>query len=154
MHIDENLELDEERKQILSAIEEKRKERLEESKQERIVREIIDFDGYRYKPRRLSMEIDWLIIKEEAIFCLPVMLSLMIMFAIFRRSLFMCIKGILRAFKLQNSSPNMDISSFLEVWTLKSVSGMSTTAESLPDHTWDIPKLSEMFVSQTMDFIS
>jgi len=75
MKLGDNLELDEERKQILSAIEEKRKKKLEEKKEDEL-KAVFNFfvnlfiNNDRLKFSQFSMVLQLMIIKEEAIFCL------------------------------------------------------------------------------------
>jgi len=76
MNMDQNMELDEERKEILSAIEEKRKKKLEEKKEQeaKAVPTIPNLNHfslkYRWKFNQYSMEMLLMIIKAEAIFYL------------------------------------------------------------------------------------
>ena len=76
MNIDQNLELDEQRKEILSAIEEKRKKKLEEKKEQEakavclFPKFPISYPINRWKFNQFSMEKKPTITKEEAIFYL------------------------------------------------------------------------------------
>jgi len=76
MNIDQNLELDEQRREILSAIEEKRKKKLEEKKEQEakavypFPKFLISYPINRWKSNQFSMEKKPTITKEEAIFYL------------------------------------------------------------------------------------
>ena len=75
MNMDQNLELDEQRKEILSAIEEKRKKKLEEKKEQEAKAvyfspQYLVPNSHRWKFNQFSMEMKPMITKEEVIFYL------------------------------------------------------------------------------------